>query len=224
MSGVKSAPHGSFLDSEGRLPHKETPIPHVRTSTLCVPNYGTSSSQTEGPPKAISIVVEAYSRDGRRPTSRLKAWLAVGGQRKELIRLRGNRTDGDAAVCETRRRIDAIRCSHRVQESRSMNTGRIHRTKIVTNTYTGVIYMITTCAILTPLPCPSRSPLDLQRTRPSQAFPRALSSAFAATNAINAAPTPDPSFAIPILILFSPFSPSSGISRSASRIQSSKPG
>ncbi len=40
---------------------------------------------------------------------------------------------------------------------------------------------------------------------------------FSATSAMSAAPTPLPSFAIPILILFSPFSPISGISLSASR-------
>jgi len=45
-----------------------------------------------------------------------------------------------------------------------------------------------------------------------------------ATNAISAAPTPDPSFAMPIRILFSPFSPIPSISRKASRIWSSKLG
>lgn len=39
-----------------------------------------------------------------------------------------------------------------------------------------------------------------------------------ATSAISAAPTPLPSFAMPILILFSPFAPIWSISRSASRM------
>jgi len=55
-------------------------------------------------------------------------------------------------------------------------------------------------------------------------FSSAVPAACAATSAIKAAPTPLPSFAIPIRILFSPLSPSSGISLNASRIYSSNPG
>ena len=51
----------------------------------------------------------------------------------------------------------------------------------------------------------------------------ALSAALA-TKAINAAPTPLPSFAIPTRMRFSPSGPISGISRQASRMYSSKPG
>lgn len=43
-----------------------------------------------------------------------------------------------------------------------------------------------------------------------------------ATSAISAAPTPDPSFAIPIRTFFSPATPTLGISLSVSRMYSSK--
>lgn len=52
----------------------------------------------------------------------------------------------------------------------------------------------------------------------------ALFIARSATSAINAAPTPLPSFAIPMRIRFSPSGPMRGISRKASRMYSSKLG
>ena len=104
---------------------------------------------------------------------------------------------------------------------------------------------IVACALLFDCPllylCPLPLPRLLQRhplhvTIPSRPFPQlafpahhpfttySSSALDAATNAINAAPTPLPSFAIPILTLFSPFAPISSTSRNALLISSSNPG
>jgi hypothetical protein len=72
---------------------------------------------------------------------------------------------------------------------------------------------------------PSHSPSNVKHhTFTSTPYSALGSATCPATNAISAAPTPDPSFAIPIRMCFSPCSPIWGTARIAARMCSSKSG